>query len=249
MTFQFNDPFLDEGYGIQSVDVTAEGLLVHAPLDQVAAALAQPEGQWQQDVYGYGQSLPGLGLIVFQLQDHEWTEVVGRYAAMSLTNEPEEMFGDFGPPNPDWEELSQSLTTQLQTRSIHFWLSDLDDTLGYTYWVNGTLMERMEFGEWDFRENDEDETADEETQLDENVEEDESGNQWKPWVFESQLRQLTASEIEDAHDFMYDFLCEQKAYVATYLVPACFQRDDFIRVDYVPSTEEHSEASAQSSQS
>lgn len=222
MNFQFEDPPIQERCGLQSVDVTAEGLLVHAPLDQVAEALAQPEGQWQQDVYGHGQPLPGLGLIVFQLQDHEWTEVVDRYTAIDLTKEPEGMFGDFGPPTPNWEELSQSLSTQLRTQIFHFQVSDINDSLGYTYWVNGALMERLEFDEDTWQD-----THDESLL-------DAPDRTFEPHLFESQLRQLTVSEIQDAYDFMDDFLCEQRAYIATYLVTACFQRDDFIRVDYVP---------------
>jgi hypothetical protein len=210
-------PPIEERYGIEPLSTNAVGLLVHAPLDQVCELLAQSGTRWERDVYD--QTIHGCGLIIYQFRGHAWTGILDGYR----TYKYDDMLTGYVPNQWDWELQAQSLSQQLHTRTIYYEVSGNSCTLSYTYWENGRLMERLKFHE-------------SETEDDDDEEEDwrnESAVTFKPYLFESQLRPLTASEIDDAYEFTWNFLREQKAYAVTELRASDFQRDDFVRVDYI----------------
>lgn len=70
------NPPSEERCGLEDIDTIAEGLLVLAPLDQVAEVVAQLGLRWERGIYG--QSIQGCGLLVFQFQGHPWTEILNR---------------------------------------------------------------------------------------------------------------------------------------------------------------------------
>ncbi len=145
------------------------------------------------------------------------------------TNTFNDYFARFVPSFWNWESQAQSLSQRLQTYTIHYWVSDSSGCIGYAHWENGKLMERLEYEDaiWE----DTHEYDDEAEALQE-----EPARTFEPHLFESQLRQLTAPEIEDAYDFVENFLCEQQAYAVTRLSRFNVQRDDFERIDYIAFT-------------
>lgn len=214
---------IEERCGLEDIDTIAEGLLVLAPLEQVAEVVAQLGMRWERDVYG--QTIQGCGLLVFQFQGHGWTGILDASVTDKYTRVPTDTFNDyfarFVPNEWNWELQAESLSRLLQTKTIYYSVSDSNGSIGYTYWDNGELMERLEYEDaiWE-------DTHDE--QLWESPD-----RTFEPFLFESKLRQLRAEEIEDSYDFVDNFLCEQQAYAATSLSPASIQRDDLIRLDYI----------------
>lgn len=207
------NPPIEERCGVEDIDTIAEGLLVLAPLDQVAKVLSQLAARWERNVYG--QSIQGCGLLVFQFQGHDWMGILNGY----MTDQYRDMLDGFLSDYWDWELQAHSLSQKLHTKTIYYWVDDCGCTIGYAYWENGKLMERLEFDEAIWQD-----THDEALL-------DESDRPFEPHLFESRLRQLTAAEIEDAYAFVDNFLCEQQAYAATSW--SSIQRDDFVRLDYV----------------
>ncbi len=61
-------PPIEERCGVEEIDTIADGLLVLAPLEQVAEVIAQLGVRWERDVYG--QAIQNPGLLVFQFQGH-----------------------------------------------------------------------------------------------------------------------------------------------------------------------------------
>lgn len=208
-------PPIEERCGFEDLDVIADGLLVRAPLDQVAELLAQSGVRWERGVYG--QTIRGRGLVVFQFRGHAWTGILDGYMTAEYGGILDGYVSDYW----NWESQAESLSQKLYTRTIHYWRSDASGSIGYAYWENGTLMERLEYDEeiWE-------DTHDEALW-------DAPDRTFEPHLFESQRKQLTAVEIEDAYNFAYDFLCEQHAYAATRFSAFNFQPDDFVRVDYI----------------
>ena len=209
------NPPIEERCGLEYIDTIADGLLVYAPLDQVAEVVAQLGMRWERDVYG--QTIQGCGLLIFQFRGHAWTGIFGGYK----TDKFRCILDGYVCASWNWESQAQFLSQKLHTRTIYYWVDDVGFTIGYAYWENGTLMERLEFDESIWQDNHDEALL------------DSPDRGFEPHLFESQLRQLTASEIRDAYDFVDEFLCEQQAYAATILSRFDFQRDDFVRVDYI----------------
>lgn len=206
------NPPIEERCGFETIDTIADGLLVHAPVDQVAEVLAHSGVRWERNVYG--QTIRGLGLLVFQFRGHAWTGILDGYMTSKFRDILDGYVSDYW----NWESQAQSLSQRLHTRTIHYWVDDVGFTIGYAYWENGTLMERLEFDESIWQDNHDEALL------------DSPDRGFEPHLFESQLRQLTAAEIRDAYDFVWNFLCEQEAYAATRL--SAFS-DDFVRLDYI----------------
>lgn len=220
------NPPIEERYGLEDIDTIAVGLLVLAPLDQVAEVIAHLGVQWERNVYG--QSIQNPGLLVFQFRGHLWTGILDASMTEKYTRVPTDTFNDyfarFVPSSWDWESQAQSLSLQLHTQTIYYWVDDSGFTIGYTYWNDGELMERLEFDESIWQDTHDDDLLDAPERT------------FEPHLFESQLRKLTAPEIEDAYDFVEIFLCEQQAYAATRLSRFNVQRNDFVRIDYIAFT-------------
>lgn len=213
-------PPIEERFGLEDTDLVMHGLLVLAPLDQVAEVVAQLGVRWQRDVYG--QTLGGCGLLVFQFRGHTWTGILDGY--LTYYSGDFEGFATFANEEWKWEAQGVSLSQKLNTRTIHYWCNDHSGAIGYACWENGTLMERLEYDDEIWQD-----THDEALwELPDRPSE--------PHLFESRLRKLTAAEITNSDDFVEDFLCEQKAYAATRFSRLDFQPDDFVRVDYIAFT-------------
>ncbi len=217
------NPPIEERCGLEDIDTIAQGLLVLAPLDRVAEVVAQLGVRWERNVYD--QTIQGCGLLLFQFRGHAWTEILDPSTTDKYTRVPADTFNDilarYVSSYWDWESQAQSLSQQLQTPTIYYWVNDSGGTIGYAYWQNGELMERLEFDEAIWQD-----THDEALL-------DELERTFKPHLFESKLRQLTVTEIENSYAFVDDFLCEQQAYAATRLSNFYLQRDDFVRLDYI----------------
>lgn len=204
------NPPIEERCGLEDIDTIAEGLLVLAPIDQVAKVVAQLGLRWERDIYG--QIIQGCGLLVFQFRGHPWTGILNG----DMTDQYRDILGYVD--NWDWKSQAQSLSRRIHTRIIYYWVDDCGCTIGYAYWDKGELMECLEF----------DESIWQDTH-----EVDAPEGTFEPHLFESKLRQLTAAEIKYAYAFVDDFLCEQQAYAATRFSRFNFQADDFERVDYI----------------
>jgi len=129
---------IEERFGLEDIDSIVDGLLVLAPLDQVAEVVAQLGSQWECNIYG--QTIRGRGLLVFQFRGHAWTGILDGY----FTNNGGNLDG-FVPDSWNWESQSESLSQKLNTRTIYYWCSDSSGRIGYACWENGTLMERLEY--------------------------------------------------------------------------------------------------------
>lgn len=217
------NPPIEERYGLENIDTIAEGLLVSAPLDRVAEIVAQSGVRWERNIYE--QNILNPGLLVFQFRGHSWTGIVDASMTDKYAHVPTDTFNDyferFVPSSWNWESQAQSLSLQLDTRTIYYWVDDVGFTIGYVYWEDGEIIERLEFDEEIWQD-----THDEALL-------DAPERTVEPHLFESKLRELTAREIENAYSFVEDFLHEQQAYAATRLSCFNFQRDDFVRVDYI----------------
>ncbi|MEH1794552.1 hypothetical protein [Nostoc sp.] len=217
------NPPIEERYGLEDIDTIAEGLLVDAPFDQVCEILAPLGVRWERNVDD--QNIQNPGLLVFQFRGHLWTGILDASMTDKYTPVPINTFDNdferFVPSSWNWESQAQSLSQRLHTRAIYYWIDDSGFTIGYAYWENGDLMERLEFDEEIWQD-----THDEALL-------DAPERTVEPHLFESKLRQLTAAEIENAYSFVEDFLYEQQAYAATKLSRFNCQRDDFVGLDYI----------------
>lgn len=215
-TIDLENPPIEERCGLEDIDTIVDGLLVLAPLDRVAEVVAQLGGQRERDVYG--QTIRGRGLLVFQFRGHAWTGILNG----GLTDRYRDILDGFYISDVwNWESQAESLSQKLNTRTIHYWCSDTSGCIGYACWENGTLLERLEYDDDIWQDNHDEALL------------DSPDRTFEPYLFESKLRQLTAPEIEDAYDFVDDFLCEQQAYAATRFSRFNFQQDDFMQVDYI----------------
>jgi len=205
---------IEERCGLEDIDTIAGGLLVLAPIDTVAEFLAPMGVRWERDIYD--QTIQGRGLLVFQFKGHAWTGILDGYTTDKYSD-----FDGFVPNLWNWESQVESLSQKLNTRTIYYWCSDTSGCIGYACWENGTLMERLEY--------------DDEIWQDTHHEAlwDAPDRGFEPHLFESQLRQITATEIESAYAFVDDFLCEQQAYAATRFSAFNIKRDDLVRLDYI----------------
>lgn len=215
-----DNPPIEECCGLEDIDTIAEGLLVLAPIDQVAEVVAQLGLRWERDIYSQTIQVPGL--LVFQLRGHAWTGILDVSMTDKYTHIATDTFNDyferFVPSSWEWESQAESLSQRLHTETIYYWVDDCGGTIGYAYWNNGELMERLEFDEAIWQDT---------------HEVDAPEGTFEPHLFESKLRQLTAVEIKYAYAFVDDFLCEQQAYAATRFSRFNFQADDFEQVDYI----------------
>ncbi|MUL38321.1 hypothetical protein [Gloeocapsopsis dulcis] len=215
-TIDSEKPPREKRCGLEDVDTIVDGLLVLAPLDQVAEVVAESGVRWERDIYG--QELRGRGLILFQFQGHVWTGILNG----GLTDQYRDILDGFYISDVwNWESQGISLSQKLNTRTIHYWFSDTSGCIGYACWENGTLMEKLEYDEDTWQD-----THDEALW-------EAPDRTCEPHLFESKLRQLTAAEIEDSYGFVDEFLCEQQAYAATRFSAFNIKRDDLIRLDYI----------------
>lgn len=171
---------IEERCGLETIDTIAVGLLVLAPLDQVAEVLSQSAVRWERNVYG--QTVQGCGLLVFQFRGHPWTGILDG----CMTKQYRDILKGYVPDDWDWASQAQSLSQRLHTRTIYYLVDDTGFTVGSTYWENGERMERLEFDQAIWQD-----THDEALL-------DAPERTVEPHLFESKLRQLKAAEIENA---------------------------------------------------
>lgn len=104
---------IEERCGLEDIDTIAVGLLVLAPLDQVAEVVAQLGARWERDVYG--QTVQGCGLLVFQFRGHPWTGILNG----SMTDQYRDILNGYVSDYWDWESQAQSLSQRLHTQTIN----------------------------------------------------------------------------------------------------------------------------------
>jgi hypothetical protein len=120
--------------GRQTIDYNNNLLLVRAPIDDVAQALADRTERWERDVVGREIVLGQFGAFVFRLRGHSWTVVVPEVR-------PSEWQG--------WAlltgivEQTRALSGLLKTRAIYYWVGDTSGTVGYVLYENGELLEKF----------------------------------------------------------------------------------------------------------
>jgi hypothetical protein len=195
----------------------AEGLLVKAPLDAVEAVLVEGGGQLQRDVYGGATA--GEGLLTFQLQQQDWSVITDASFLLIDT------FESHSPPNWNWESQGQILSERLQTRIILFGIREDGAKIHYSVWDNGILVEQLKYNRNEAPE------LTEEEKMDENY-----NRPHIPQIFNSQLRSLTAQEIQNAYEFTFNFLESQEmSWLTLYTLTRFYgvRREDFVSLDFV----------------
>src|SRR5262245_27582709 len=65
--------------GRETIDYNNNLLLIRAPVEDVARALADRTERWERDVLGREIVLGQFGVFVFRLREHSWTEVVPEF--------------------------------------------------------------------------------------------------------------------------------------------------------------------------
>jgi hypothetical protein len=197
-------------------DTNVEGLLVRAPLDAVEAILVEGGGQVERNVYDGTAEEPGL--LVLQLQHQNWTVITDAwYLHMKA-------FKSYAPRSWNLEVQAQTLSGRLQTRTILFGASDTGGTTDYSVWDRGILVEEVKYDEG------------EDPNQEEEIDIDSPPTPCRPQVFNSQLRDPTAQEIEDVDLLFLDFLeSQQVSWLSLYaLTRLCgIRRADFVRLDLV----------------
>src|SRR5262245_2881468 len=127
------EPPWESRRGRQTIDYNNNLLLVRAPVDDVARALADRTERWERNVVGREIVLGQFGAFVFRLRGHSWTVVV-----------PE--------VRPEWQgwalligitEQTRALSRLLRTRAIYYWVGDTSGTVGYELYENGELLEKL----------------------------------------------------------------------------------------------------------
>jgi hypothetical protein len=114
-----------------------EGLLLKAQLDEVENILVDSSWQLERDVYE-GATV-GEGLLVFQLQQQEWT-VITDASFLKI-----DTFESHSPPNWDWENRAESLSQQLQNRIFLFGISEHGAKISYSVWDSGIPTEQLKY--------------------------------------------------------------------------------------------------------
>jgi|RhiMethySRZTD1v2_1073278.scaffolds.fasta_scaffold107081_2 hypothetical protein len=127
------EPPWESRRGVATIDYNNSLLLIRAPIDDVARALADRTERWQRDVVGREIVLGEFGAFVFRLQGHGWTVVV-----------PE-----VRPELQGWalltgiSEQTRTLSGFLKTRAIYYWVGDTSGTVGYELYEDGELLEQL----------------------------------------------------------------------------------------------------------
>jgi hypothetical protein len=111
--------------GFETIDYNNALILIRAPIDDIARALADRTQRWERDVLGREIVLGNHGAFIFRLRGHTWTEIV---------LDPSIATGI-------WE---QALSSQLKTRVIRYEVSDTMGGVIYGLYENGELLEELE---------------------------------------------------------------------------------------------------------
>jgi hypothetical protein len=109
-------------------------VLIRAPIEDVARALASRTQRWEENVLGREIALePGRGAFVFRLRGHDWTIIVF--------------------DGPVWLRLpeadEQAASALLERRVIDYWVGDTSGTIGYRFYDKGQLREQFSATEGD----------------------------------------------------------------------------------------------------
>ena len=126
----------DKARGIETTDYNNSLVLLRASVEDVAQALAPHSTIWERDVLEREIVLSKTALFVFRLQGHTWTEIVYR----GYTNPIQQALGQ------DWE---RSLSQRLDTQLISYNVSDTTNSIGYSFWQDGELLEEWTSGDGD----------------------------------------------------------------------------------------------------
>jgi len=119
--------------GVETIDYNNNLLLIRAPVDDVAQALADRTERWERDVVGREIVLGQFGAFVFRLRGHAWTVVIPEFRT--------ELQG--------WalligiSEQTRALSSLLRTRAIYYWVGNTSATVGYELYENGELLEKL----------------------------------------------------------------------------------------------------------
>ncbi len=188
---------LPKWFGLESYETLSQGLLIKTSLDLVEDQLVESGAEISQNIFIDGH-ISGLGVLVFQLKNQEWTGLLEPSMTRYYENKA------YAPSFWNWEDQAQFYASHFHTRSISYGVDDVGDCINYVCWDDGVEMERMMFdhSELDWEEYEDDENDPEDCLL-------------TPYLFRSQLRSLNAQDIDDAYDFMDAFFKEQKTWAFT----------------------------------
>ncbi len=209
--------------GYETEDVNDYLVLVQAPIEQTAQAIAQIKQirSWQHDVYGQEIEVANYGILAFQLLNHSWTVV------RELSTQSQYILFE--------ENEANSISNLLHSKAITFSVSDSANRIGYDFYQCGQCIEKFCFSsdsEEELLEND-----------DEHEDEDEDDQWYGNYQFQSQIRQIQTESIGNPYLFTYNFLAGQDAF-APYLFKfrgekrivldqKRVERGDFVRIDYL----------------
>jgi hypothetical protein len=114
--------------GLFFFDYNGMILLVRAPVEVVAAAMAEGADLWRRDVLGREVVLQRDSVFVFRLKGHEWATVVTRHFARV----------PWGSKGHEWEK---SLSRRVGAPIIVYGISDTCGSIGYTLIEGGEVVE------------------------------------------------------------------------------------------------------------
>ena len=210
--------------GIETFEITDNQLLVKASIDRVSQAFfrARQAVNLRCDVYGNEIEITRLCFIIYQFRKHSWTLIKTENCELSETY-------------LNCKD-AQILSSMLHTKAIFYSVIDNPITIYYHLYVEGNSTEEFSFCN---------ESNDVDKEFEE-LDEDDVSIQIL-YKFQSKLRRLHDSDIEDEFTFVNAFFEEHDAYVpplntvcesgktgrkVTLTIPG-FQNDDFERMDYI----------------
>ena len=109
-------------------DFNRKIVLVRAPVEDVARALATAGVRWEKDVLGRRVVLGKRAALVFRLRGHEWTGVVSA------------LLREWPPIDSDWKE---AISARLRTSVSDYYLGDTAGVRGYTLYRKGEKQEEL----------------------------------------------------------------------------------------------------------
>lgn len=218
------DILIEDRRGIEALDINDIQVLVKAPIDRVSQALFEVRQaiNLRRNIYNYEVEITDLCFIVYQLKKHPWTLIKIENCELS------ERYLNC--------QDAQKLSKMLQTKAIFYSVIDNPINIYYHLYIHGNSIEKFNFC-YEY------EDADEELDISDEDELDTQGI----YKFESKLRQIKNSDIEDEFIFIDAFFKEHDAYVPP-LDTVCesgktgrkvtlkiggFQHKDLERMDYI----------------
>ncbi|MCY6494608.1 hypothetical protein [Leptolyngbya sp. GGD] len=213
--------------GFETLDINYKVTLIEGSINSVIQALQATRQliNLQQDVYGLQVQLATGGFIICQLVGHPWTVLIDLPGFPAIDTYTSNVL-----------DIENPLIISLKDkRAIYAVNSDTSVSIGYKFYINGSLTERFFYCLNDSEDDELDDLDDSEDERPEGV-----------YEFWSERRLIMPEEILNPYDFADSFLQEQEAFVPC-LFPRSFVREgdlfllsrngldrsDFIRMDYL----------------